>query len=55
VQLASVPDVAAPNGTYFDQLTPDGRTTAQAADRLLGRDLWAALELAAGVDGSVRR
>ncbi|WP_414171111.1 hypothetical protein [Clavibacter tessellarius] len=44
VQLASVPDIAAPNGTYFDQLTPDGRTTAQAADRQLGRDLWAAME-----------
>jgi NAD(P)-dependent dehydrogenase (short-subunit alcohol dehydrogenase family) len=54
VQLASVPDLGAPNGTYFDQLTPHGRTTAQAADRQLGRDLWAALELAVGVDGSPR-
>ncbi|MBF4630204.1 SDR family NAD(P)-dependent oxidoreductase [Clavibacter michiganensis subsp. phaseoli] len=55
VQLASVPDLGAPSGTYFDQLTPDGKTTAQAADRQLGRDLWAALELAAGTDEPPRR
>ncbi len=55
VQLASVPDLGAPSGTYFDQLTPDGKTTAQAADRQLGRDLWAALDLAAGTDEPVRR
>jgi NAD(P)-dependent dehydrogenase (short-subunit alcohol dehydrogenase family) len=50
VQLASVPDLPAPSGTYFDQLTPEGRTTAQAADPELGRALWSALDRLAGRD-----
>jgi NAD(P)-dependent dehydrogenase (short-subunit alcohol dehydrogenase family) len=49
VQLASTPELPAPSGTYFDQLTPDGRTTAQAADPALGRALWSVMDRLAGL------
>ncbi|GGF25879.1 SDR family NAD(P)-dependent oxidoreductase [Subtercola lobariae] len=41
VQLASIPDVDAPSGTFFDQLTPNGRTSARANDADLAAKLWA--------------
>jgi NAD(P)-dependent dehydrogenase (short-subunit alcohol dehydrogenase family) len=40
IQLASNPDIDAPNGTYFDGVRPDGATTAQARDLRLAADLW---------------
>ena len=40
VHLASVGEVAAPNGTYFDGLTPNGRMHRLAADDQLAAQLW---------------
>lgn len=39
-RLAGPMAVGAPTGTYFDRLTANGRTAAQAKDAQLGRDLW---------------
>ncbi len=40
IALAGRSPVGAPSGTYFDRLRANGRTTAQAKDAQLGRDLW---------------
>jgi NAD(P)-dependent dehydrogenase (short-subunit alcohol dehydrogenase family) len=40
IQLASAADVGAPNGTYFDGLKPDGKTTKQGNDLGLAAALW---------------
>jgi NAD(P)-dependent dehydrogenase (short-subunit alcohol dehydrogenase family) len=40
IHLASVEDVAAPSGTYFDGLTPNGRTLAVAHDEDIADRLW---------------
>lgn len=52
IQLASVTDAGAPSGTYFDTLTPDGRTTSQARDLTLARDLWHASSDLTGLPAS---
>jgi len=49
VQLASAEAVAAPSGTYFDQLKPDGATPAQGKDLSLAADLWSASERILGI------
>ncbi len=41
VSLAGDVPVGAPSGTYFDQLTANGRVRAQSRDAQLRRDLWA--------------
>ncbi len=41
IALSGDVPVGAPSGTYFDQLTANGRVRAQARDAQLGRDLWA--------------
>jgi NAD(P)-dependent dehydrogenase (short-subunit alcohol dehydrogenase family) len=41
IALAGDVPVGAPSGTYFDQLSANGRVRAQAGDAHLGRDLWA--------------
>ncbi len=38
--LASVPQVPAPSGTYFDRLVPNGRAHRQAGDPVLAAALW---------------
>lgn len=40
VQLASASSAPAPSGTYFDGLSPNGRTGAQATDDGLAAGLW---------------
>jgi NAD(P)-dependent dehydrogenase (short-subunit alcohol dehydrogenase family) len=40
IQLASTPEVAAPNGTYFDRFKPDGPTARQGNDLVLAAQLW---------------
>jgi NAD(P)-dependent dehydrogenase (short-subunit alcohol dehydrogenase family) len=40
IQLISNPNIAAPGGTYFDGLTPNGATGAQARDPALAAGLW---------------
>ncbi len=51
IALASDAPVGAPSGTYFDRLTANGRTRAQAKDAHLGRDLWALSAQLVGVAG----
>ncbi|MEA9985213.1 SDR family NAD(P)-dependent oxidoreductase [Subtercola sp. RTI3] len=48
VQLASVPNVGSPSGTYFSQLKPNGHTARQAGDAALASAFWAASERAVG-------
>jgi NAD(P)-dependent dehydrogenase (short-subunit alcohol dehydrogenase family) len=40
IHLASERDIAAPSGTYFDGLNPDGRERKGASDAAMGRLLW---------------
>jgi NAD(P)-dependent dehydrogenase (short-subunit alcohol dehydrogenase family) len=49
IQLASNPSIDAPNGTYFDGLTPNGATSAQANDLQLAAALWDASAAIVGV------
>lgn len=49
VRLAAAAPVGAPSGTYFDRFTAYGRTTRQAKDAQLGRDLWTLSETLVGV------
>lgn len=44
VHLAATDDVGAPNGTYFDGLSPGGRTARAARDDDLAARLWQASE-----------
>jgi NAD(P)-dependent dehydrogenase (short-subunit alcohol dehydrogenase family) len=48
--LAGPVPVGAPSGTYFDRLTANGRTSPQARNAQLGRDLWAASQALVGLD-----
>ncbi|MES2093896.1 MAG: SDR family NAD(P)-dependent oxidoreductase [Actinomycetota bacterium] len=41
IHLASQRDIAAPSGTYFDGLSPDGREAKTASNEALRRALWA--------------
>jgi NAD(P)-dependent dehydrogenase (short-subunit alcohol dehydrogenase family) len=50
VRLAGPGAVGAPSGTYFDRLRANGRTSPQARNAQLGRDLWAASERLVGLD-----
>lgn len=40
IHLASQHDIAAPSGTYFDGLKPDGRKRSAASDEAICRMLW---------------
>lgn len=40
VRLATDPDVAGGNGTYFDRLTPNGPIAKQGSDMRLAAELW---------------
>ncbi|MGJ4842929.1 SDR family NAD(P)-dependent oxidoreductase [Leifsonia sp. Le1] len=55
VRLAAEAPVGAPSGTYFDRLSANGPTAAQAKDAQLGRDLWTITEQLVGVDTRVSR
>ncbi|WP_244894714.1 SDR family NAD(P)-dependent oxidoreductase [Agreia pratensis] len=44
IELASAAEPAAPSGTYFDGLVPNGRTSKAARDDTLAADLWTASE-----------
>jgi NAD(P)-dependent dehydrogenase (short-subunit alcohol dehydrogenase family) len=48
IQLASSADLDAPNGSYFDGLTPGGSTARQASDAKLAAELWDATERVLG-------
>jgi NAD(P)-dependent dehydrogenase (short-subunit alcohol dehydrogenase family) len=54
VELASNPDVTAPSGTYFDQLKPNGSTTAQGNDLALAAQFWDASAALVGIDATHR-
>jgi NAD(P)-dependent dehydrogenase (short-subunit alcohol dehydrogenase family) len=49
IQLASSEGLDAPSGTYFDQLKPNGATTAQGTNDTLAAGLWAASERIVGI------
>ncbi|MFF2052501.1 SDR family NAD(P)-dependent oxidoreductase [Leifsonia sp. NPDC058194] len=53
VRLAAESPVQAPSGTYFDRLTANGTTTAQAKDAQLGRDLWTVTQQLVGAGAPV--
>jgi NAD(P)-dependent dehydrogenase (short-subunit alcohol dehydrogenase family) len=49
LMLAGPMPVGAPSGTYFDRLKANGRTSPQAQNAQLGRDLWALSEELVGL------
>jgi NAD(P)-dependent dehydrogenase (short-subunit alcohol dehydrogenase family) len=49
IQLVSNPSISAPNGTYFDGLTPNGATRPEANDPELAAELWDATESILGI------
>jgi NAD(P)-dependent dehydrogenase (short-subunit alcohol dehydrogenase family) len=49
IQLVSNPDVAAPSGTYFDGLKPNGGTKPEANDAGLAARLWDATAQILGI------
>ncbi|WP_158863125.1 SDR family NAD(P)-dependent oxidoreductase [Leifsonia sp. AG29] len=53
IRLSAEAPVGAPSGTYFDRLTANGRTAAQAKDAQLGRDLWGVTAKLVGLETHV--
>ncbi|HEV7813150.1 MAG TPA: SDR family NAD(P)-dependent oxidoreductase [Leifsonia sp.] len=53
IALATDSPVGAPSGTYFDQLTANGRMRHQAKDAQLGRDLWTLTSEFTGIEAVV--
>jgi len=49
IQLVSDPALDAPSGTYFDGLTPNGRTRPQGDDPVLAARLWEASAALVGI------
>ncbi|MCU1527297.1 MAG: hypothetical protein JWP75_1060 [Frondihabitans sp.] len=49
VRLAAAKTIPAPSGNYFDRLNAPGKTTRQANDAALAKELWAASEIRAGL------